>query len=72
MDGPGKTDSSRNNLVCDSTELQACLEANKGDRSKCLKEWDAFREKCSQQAVSRAKAHHATTGGSSSSSTSRQ
>ncbi|KAH6574939.1 hypothetical protein BASA62_002199 [Batrachochytrium salamandrivorans] len=40
---PGVT---QRKLVCNSDALQACLQNNNGDRSKCTKEWDDFRNAC--------------------------
>ncbi|ORX77581.1 hypothetical protein K493DRAFT_321353 [Basidiobolus meristosporus CBS 931.73] len=34
---------------CDYSELQECLAKNKGDRSKCLKEWEAFQKACAEK-----------------------
>ncbi|KAK9716936.1 hypothetical protein K7432_006572 [Basidiobolus ranarum] len=34
---------------CDYSELQECLAKNRGDRSKCLKEWEAFQKACAEK-----------------------
>ncbi|TPX58622.1 hypothetical protein PhCBS80983_g03005 [Powellomyces hirtus] len=36
-------------VVCDSRELQECLQKNNGDRSKCLKEWEDFKKACMEK-----------------------
>ncbi|KAI9020407.1 hypothetical protein DFJ74DRAFT_707470 [Hyaloraphidium curvatum] len=43
----GFTGSQAAALLCDYEPLQKCLAANKGDRTKCLKEWDDFKRACS-------------------------
>eukprot|EP01147_Barroeca_monosierra_P006986 gene6986-gene5889 len=32
--------------VCEYEPLKKCLELNRGDRSKCMKEWEEFRAAC--------------------------
>lgn len=35
--------------LCDYQPLKDCLERNKGDRAKCMKEWEEFQRSCSER-----------------------
>ena len=34
---------------CDYQALKDCLEKNRGDRSKCVKEWEEFQRSCAEK-----------------------
>ena len=35
--------------LCDYQPLKDCLEQNKGDRTKCAKEWEEFQKSCAER-----------------------
>ncbi|EGD73081.1 hypothetical protein PTSG_12214 [Salpingoeca rosetta] len=51
----GRTCSARAGMdkvdACDSEPLRLCLEKNNGDRSKCQKEWEAFKRACAAKGM---------------------